>query len=49
MSAHGYRVIYLSKIENRIYVLHCFERKVARQTGETSPLRVSALSSSDSD
>ena len=22
-----YRVIYLSKIENRIYVLHCFEKE----------------------
>ena len=26
-----YRVIYLSKIENRIYVLHCFE-KASRKT-----------------
>jgi len=25
-----YRVIYLAKIGNRIYVLHCFEKKSAR-------------------
>jgi len=30
-----YRVIYLAKIENRIYILHCFEKKSAK-TGKSN-------------
>jgi phage-related protein len=44
-----FRVIYLSKIENRIYVLHSFEKESRKTDGETSQSRVSASNSSDSD
>ena len=41
--AGAFRVIYLAKLADAVYVLHCFQKKTAQTSDKTSSWRASAI------